>query len=226
MNIPIFKEQSALSLTDIRHYPVWVRVRDFDRHRAWFSEATERTYRPWDGALPFKPESPFSFTLVSALFRLSGGRSYPGYINPLREDWDEPVPPRRMKDGGLTQELRWSSRRGGSPLSILALHSPVMFIGEKPYDFHLRRDPRARARNIVEFYEAIGQQPEDVFPIRFSSPPELFCGLTAGKLDGFYSFPLDRPYEIDSGRRYLTGSMNNRGTRYLFPKLPARRTTS
>src|SRR5437762_8386973 len=143
MNTPILKDRWSLKPTDLEHYPVWVRVIDFDRDQAWFSDATERTYRPWDGALPLVPRSQFSFTLVSASFRLSSGRSYPGYFNPVREDWDESVPPRRMKDGTLTEPLRWSSRRGGSPLSILALHSPVIFIGEKGHDFHLRRYLRA-----------------------------------------------------------------------------------
>ena len=206
MNTPILKEQWSLKPTDFQHYPVWVRVIDLDRDQTWFSHATERTYRPWDGSLPLEPRSPFSFALLNASFRLSNGRCFPGYINPVREDWDESVPPRRMKDGALTQSLRWSSRRGGSPLSILALHSPVMFIAEKGHDFHLRRDLGARARHIVDFYKAVGEQPDDVFPIHFSSSPEHFRGIVSGQLDGFYSFPLDKPYEIDTGHRYLSES--------------------
>ena len=94
----------------------------------------------------------------------------------------------------------------GTPLSILAIQCPVIFIGEKGYDFHLRRDLRARERDIVEFYKAIEEQPGDVFPIYFSSAPEHFRGIVCGQLDGFYSFPLGRPYEIDTGRRYLVES--------------------
>jgi hypothetical protein len=203
MNTPILKEQWCLKPTDLEHYPVWIRVIDFDQDQEWFSDATERTYRPWEGVLPLVPRSPFSFTLVNTTFRLSSGESYPGYINRVREDWDEPLPPRKMRDGTFSGPLRWSSRRGGSPLSILALHSPVIFIGEKGYDFHLRRDLWAREQTIVEFYQAIGQKPADVFPIHFSAAPELFRGIVSGQLDGFYSFPLDRPYEIDTGLHYL-----------------------
>lgn len=206
MNTPVLKEQASLKPTDLEHYPVWVRVIDFDRDQAWFSEASERTYRPWDGILPLEPPSPFSFTVVKAAFRLSSGKYYSGYFNPVREDWDNSIPPRRMKDGTFTEPLRWSSRRGGSPLSILALHSPVMFVGENGCDFHLRRDLRARERHVVDFYRAVQEKPDDVFPIDFSSDAGLFRGITSGRLEGFYSFPLDKPYEIDPGLRYLAGS--------------------
>ena len=36
---------------------------------------------------------------------------------------------------------------------------------------------------------------------------ELFQGITSERIDGFYAFPLDKPYEIDSGERCLTNCL-------------------
>jgi hypothetical protein len=153
--------------------------------------------------LPFEPKTPFSPVLAAARFQLSNGKSYRGYFNPVRDDWDDPLRPRKMRDGSLGISLRWSKRRGGTPHSILALHSPVMFIDDTSYDFHLKGDLQARAQHIIGFYRAIGHSPEEVFPIRFAADQGLFKGIDSGTIIGFYSFPLDKPYEIDLGRKYL-----------------------
>ena len=203
MDIPIMKERRFLTAQDFEDHPVWVRVRDYDRGQPWYRGTTELIYRPWDLGLPFEPKSPFSFVLVNARFQLSNGKSYRGCFNPVRDDWDDPLPPRKMRDGSLSISLRWSKRRGGTPHSILALHSPVMFIDDASYDFHLRRDLQSRVQHIVEFYRAVGDSPEDVFPIYFAADQGLFRGVDSGRIMGFYSFPLDKPYEIDSGRTYL-----------------------
>lgn len=192
-----------LTAIDFQDHPVWVRVCDYDRGQPWYSGTTELIYRPWDLGLPFEPESPFPLVLVNAHFQLSTGKSYRGYFNPVRDDWDDPLPPRKRRDGSLSVSLRWSKRRGGTPHSILALHSPVMFIDDASYDFHLRRDFEARVQHIMEFYRAVGESPEDVFPISFAADQGLFRGIDSGRIMGFYSFPLDKPYEIDSGRTYL-----------------------
>jgi len=203
VNTAVMKERSLLTAKDFEDHPIWIRVCDYDRGQPWHSESSELIYRPWDRDLPFEPKSPFSFVLVNARFQLFNGKSYRGYFNPVREDWDDPLPPRRMKDGSLSASQRWSKRRGGTPHSILALHSPVMFVGDVSYDFHLRRDIGARAQHITDFYRAVGEKPEDVFPIRFAAGQGLFKGIDSGTIMGFYSFPLDKPYEIDSGRTYL-----------------------
>ena len=51
------------------------------------------------------------------------------------------------------------------------------------------------------------KRPEDVFPVEFSADPALFKGIVSGRIDGFYTFPLNRPFEIDRGERYLTEVM-------------------
>jgi len=36
------------------------------------------------------------------------------------------------------------------------------------------------------FYDALGKGPEAIFPIRFSTDPDLATGVVAGRVDGFY----------------------------------------
>jgi len=206
MHSPLLKDQCSLTEIDFSRYPVWVRAQDYDRDESWFRECTEQTYRPWDGPLPLEPDSQFPFVLLAASFRLSSGDTYPGYFQPATEEWDSPLPPRKMKDGTFAKPLQWSVRRGGTPLSILALHRPVVFIEDKAYDFHLRRDLERRKGSVLDFYTAIGKRPDEVFPVEFSASLALFRGIVSGRLDGFYTFPLDRPFEIDRGERYLTES--------------------
>ena len=203
MHTPLMKDQALLTESDFDHYPVWVRAQDYDRDEPWFSETTEQTYRPWNGPLPLEPAVQFPFVLLAASFRLSCGDTYPGYFQPATEEWDTPLPPRKMRDGTFAKSLQWSSRRGGTPLSILAIHSPVVFIQGKAYDFHLRRDLERRKKSVLEFYEAIGKCPTEVFPVEFSADSVFFKGIVSGRLNGFYSFPLDKAFEIDDGERYL-----------------------
>ena len=51
------------------------------------------------------------------------------------------------------------------------------------------------------------KRPEDVFPVEFSADPALFKGIVSGRIDGFYTFPLNRPFEIDRGDRYLADTV-------------------
>jgi hypothetical protein len=203
MHVPLLKDESSLTSSDFSASPVWVRAQDHDRDEPWYGETTEQTYRPWEGPLPLEANSPFPFVLLAAAFHFSSGEAYPGYFKPVTEAWDEPLTPRKLKDGSLAKPLQWSARHGGTPLSILALHSPVVFVADKAYDFHLRRDLELRRKRVLDFYGAIGKRPEEVFPVEFSAVPALFNGIVSGRLDGFYTFPLNRPFEIDNGERYV-----------------------
>lgn len=200
---PEMKEQCSLTRGDFNRWPVWVRVQDYDRDEVWFGDVTEQTYRPWYGPLPVSARSQFPFVLVAAVFRLACGKLFDGYIMPVTEDWDKPSTPRRMKDGSFTEPVQWRKRHGGTELSVLALHCPVVFVGEKAFDFHLRRNLKMRRDCVREFYAAIGRRPEEVFPLEFSATPGLFEGICTGRMEGFYSFPLDKPYEVDRGDKYL-----------------------
>jgi len=139
-----------------------------------------------------------------ATFELADGSKYPGYIRAVPDNWDTPLPPRKMRDGNYTKPLQWSARRGGSPLSILSLHCPVMFVDGRGLDFHLKREPRRKA-HVRNFYETVGKPPNAVFPVRFHADPVLASRIVEGRMDGFYTFPLDKPFEIDTGAALLGG---------------------
>lgn len=207
MSSPLLKDQSSLAQSDFNSFPVWVRAQDYDKDEPWYSETIEQTYRPWDGPLPLESRSQFPFVLLAASFRLANGESFPGYIQAVSEQWDAPIPPRKLKDDSFTEPKQWSVRHGRTPLSVLALHRPVVFVEGNAYDFHLRRDHGLRRRCVIDFYKSLGKRPEEVFPIDFSADPSLFKGIISGRIDGFYAFPLNKPFEIDTGERYLADAM-------------------
>lgn len=205
MEKPELKHIGVLTPNDFERHPLWVGVQHYDTHESWYEPSYDQMYRPWLGQPPFQERSRFSFFLVCAIFELADRSAYPGFFNPTSPEWDEPLPPRKMRDGNYTKPLQWSARRGGSPLSVMALHRPVIFLDGRGYDFHLRRKPEMRKKQINEFYAAIGKPPNDVFPVRFYADPKLYSGIMEGKMEGFYSFPLDEPFEIDTGVDLLVG---------------------
>ena len=207
--MPVLKQIEDLSRSDFELHSVWVGVHNNDSGEPWYAQSNEQTYRPWTGSLPFPDRGQFPIFFVAATFCMADGSVYPGYFNPASKDWDAPLPPRRMRDGNFTLPHQWSARRGGSPLSVLSLLRPVIFIGGQAFGFHLLRDPDRRKASVQSFYNAIGTPPDAVFPVRFHADPAYFNGIIAGTMDGFYSFPLDKQPEIDNGERFLSGSQND-----------------
>jgi hypothetical protein len=125
MQLPEMKQVYEPAASDFERYPVWIGVHNYDYGQPWHRFSDEQTFRPWTGPLPFTEER--GVVLVTATFELADGSRYSGYVRAVREDWDVPLPPRRMRDGSYTKAKQWSARRCGSPLSILSLHLPVMF---------------------------------------------------------------------------------------------------
>lgn len=199
-NIPEMKPEYELTEQDFLRYPVWIGVHNYDYGQPWYDLADEQTFRPWTEPLPFAEKR--GIALVKATFQLADGGTYPGFFSAVRHNWDEPIPGRKLKDGTYTKPLQWSARRTGGPLTILALQRPVMFIGDRLLDFHLKRPPR-RKPYVKEFYAALGKPPESVFPVRFFADPSLSTAIIEGRMDGFFSFPLDKPHEIDTGKTLL-----------------------
>lgn len=204
MTRPELKEDALITREDLERHPVWVRARDYDQDEPWYESCDEQTFRPWIAELPAKSDSQFPFFRLAAVIRFANGDQFPGKLNSVSPQWDNPLPPRKMRDGNYAPSKQWSARRGGSPLSILALQSPVIFIAGKSFDFHLRRNPENRAAQVKGFFEAVGLAPAQVFPIEFASSPAYFDGIVSGRLEGFFSFPLDKPYEIDRGDGFLS----------------------
>lgn len=205
MELPLLRDISKLAPADFQVHPIWVCVHGRDQEEPWHKQTDDQTYRPWTGELPYVPRTPFDAVLVAATFQLADGSTYRGYFNPVAENWDEPLPPRKLRDGSFTKPLQWSERRGGTPLSILALHHPVVFIDGKLHEFHWLRDIERRRLKIEAFYGAIGKSTASVFPIQFHCDPGLFQGITAGQLDGFFAFPLDKPFVVDTGEDLFRG---------------------
>ena len=203
-SLPEMKQDCDLTPQDFLRYPVWIGVHNYDYGKPWYNLAgDECTFRPWTEPLPFAENR--GTALVTANFELADGSRYPGFFSAVRHNWDEPLPSRKRPDGSYTQPLQWSARRGGGPLTILALQRPVIFLNGEEFDFHLKRFPR-RKPYIKQFYAAIGKPPEAVFPVRFFADPTLSTRILKGRMDGFFSFPLDEPHEIDSGATLLLES--------------------
>jgi len=201
MQAPEMKQEYDLKFDDFVRHSVWIGVHNFDSGEPWYELSDEQTFRPWTGALPF--DEPRGFVLVTATFELADGSRYPGYFRAVREDWDVPLPPRRMSDGNYTKPLQWSARRSGSPLSILSLHCPIIFAVGRSLDFHLRLKEPRRKTHIKDFYATLGKQPSEVFPVRFHADPRLANRIVDGRMEGFYAFPLDKPFEINTGEAEL-----------------------
>jgi hypothetical protein len=202
--IPEMKRDSDLTHDDFVRHPVWIGVHNFDSGEPWYELSDEQTFRPWTGALPFDERR--GLVLVAATFELADGSCYPGYFRAVREDWDVPLPPRRMRDGNYTKSKQWSARRGGSPLSILSLHLPILFVGGRPLDFHIRLRESRRTTHIKDFYTTLGKTPQEVFPVRFHADPNLTSRIVEGRMEGFYAFPLDKPFEINMGEAELNAN--------------------
>ena len=138
---------------------------DFERHPVWIACHTEDFAEPW-----------FNETDEETFRPWTGA---------------QPVGP---SDGMLlvraTFELHDGSRHDGflTPASKegdLGTLQPHLFVSGKSFGFWggmagVRPD-RQRA-----FYEALRKGPEAIFPIRFSTDPELATGIAAGQIDGFY----------------------------------------
>ena len=157
---PQLKQQWELALEDFKRYPVWVGVHNLDFGKPWFDQCDEATYRPWTDQLPV--EAGLAIVLVLAMLETKDKTVYEGFVRATAHDRDFP--------------------HGGSPLAI---QQPVMYLGNVQYSFWKGR------RGIVPeakeaFYQAIGKDPADVFPIQFTAHPKLATGITSGRLDGFY----------------------------------------
>lgn len=185
MSIPILKQLPDLTDADMAAHPSWVCGHTADYDEPWYDDCDDETYRPWSGALPASAGE--EILLVRAEFTLACGACCPGAFHPAGVDWDEPLT-RRTKGGGTVRLQTISERHGGSPVAILRIHQPFLFLNGQQHHFWggLRGVAQDRRQAL---YQAAGHPPEDVFPIRFSAEPGLVTGITAGQVEGFYRAP-------------------------------------
>jgi hypothetical protein len=213
--MPEMKQEPDLTPVDFERHPVWIGVHNYDSDEPWYEQSDEETYRPWTGRLPFSENR--GIALVAATFKVADGSTYSGYCTAVRENWDEAPPSYTTPSGNKVTPQSWSATHGGTKLSVLDLINPSIFLNGHPFDFHLGVTGRRKSR-VRRFYTAIGKQPHDVFPLRFAADEGLTAGITSGKLDGFFYFPMGaESFEIDTGESMLgddrTSAMPFEGTK-------------
>jgi hypothetical protein len=187
--LPEMKQIWDLTLDDFERHPVWVGVHTMDLGKPWHRLSDQATFRPWTESLPFQPE--MGFAIVLAELRLHDGSVYPGFVRPTSEDWDVP-PTRVLKDGTKIRPPKFSARQAGSPLAILGIQQPAIFVHGRIFGFWggWMGIPEEKRQ---AFYDSIGKTPEDIFPIQFSADLKYATGIGTGQLDGFYRFGAGLP---------------------------------
>ena len=151
-----------------------------DSGKPWYDACDEDTLRPWTEPLPASPQKGMLF--VAATIVLRDESMFRGYVRVVGEGWDVPPPPRKMLGGGTVQHRPLSARLGGSPLAVLGLQQPKIFVNQQCFSFW----GRLAADRREAFYAAIGKPPEDIFPLRLSVHSKFATGILTGRVDGFY----------------------------------------
>jgi hypothetical protein len=179
---PEIKQIYELSLSDFQRYPIWVGVHNIDAGEPWYDACDEATFRPWTQSVP--PVAKIGVVLVCATFKLCDGTIHQGYIRAISEDWDTPPNTRTMPNGSEVHYRRFSERYG-SPLAILGLQQPKIFVHGRPFSFWggIRGVPVEQRK---AFYAATGKATDQIFPIRFAGNATLITGILNGELEGFY----------------------------------------
>ena len=190
---PELKQAGDLVKTDFELFPVWVNVHTADLGKPWYAECDEQTYRPWTDRLPVAAAG--KMLLVTACFELKAGTRLPGFFSPVESGWDDALT--RTTSEGQTIRIRsFSERQGGSQLAILKLQQPHIFANEQRFGFWGGRRGISPEKRQA-FYAAIGEPPENIFPIRFSADPKLVTGVVTGRLDGFYRSIAGQPPVVE-----------------------------
>jgi hypothetical protein len=193
------RQEEDLTERDFRADPVWRIARHVQDGTAPPPEIDERSFSPWTGPITKDIIWPHSKLLVSGSFRFADGAVYPGFFQLVGTNWDDPLPPRKTRDGNSPKPLQWSARRGGTELSILSLISPIVFVKGSPLDFDLHKMLQVRETHIRVFYMHTAKTPYETFPVHFETHHGIDATVNSGVIPGFYRFPLDKPFEISAG---------------------------
>lgn len=117
MNI---RQEGDLTERNFEIHPVWRIARHVEDADALKVEIDERSFSPWTEPITKDIIWPHSKVLVAGSFHLADGTVYPGFFQLVGTNWDDPLLPRKMKDGNFAKPLQWSARRGGAELSVLS----------------------------------------------------------------------------------------------------------
>lgn len=193
------RQEEDLTERDFKTHPVWRIARHVEGGTAPTAEIDERSFSPWTEPITKDIIWPHSKLLVSGSFHFADGTVYPGFFQLVGTDWDDPLPPRKMRDGSFAKPLQWSARRGGVELSVLSLISPIVFAGGSQLHFDYHKMLQVRETHIRVFYSQIAKTPVETFPVRFETRYGTDRTVKSGIIPGFYRFPLDKPYELSTG---------------------------
>ena len=196
MNI---KQEEDLTERDFKTHPVWRIARHVEGRTEPTAEIDERSFLPWMKPVTKDVIWPHSKLLVSGSFHFADGSVYPGFFQLVGTNWDDPLPPRKMRDGSFAKPLQWSARRGGAELSILSLIAPCVFVEGFTLDFHIRKMQQVQETHVRAFYIQVAKTPSQTFPLRFETHHGIDGTVNSGIIPGFYRFPLDQPHEISTG---------------------------
>ncbi len=173
---------NSLNLDDFGQYPVWIRVRSFDFDQPWYDSSDDETFRSWNGHLPFSEAR--GMVIVAASMKFKDGSVHRGFVSPAREDWDAPLPARKVGKRWI-QPLTSKDRHGGSPLAILGIQQPHIFLNHQTFRFWGGRLGISHEYREA-FYRCAYRLPEEIFPIQFYVDQGLSTGISSGELNGFY----------------------------------------
>lgn len=195
----VIRQEEDLTEHDFEAHPVWRIARHVGNGATSEFEIDERSFSPWAEPITEEILWPHSKVLVSGDFRFADGSLHAGFFQLVGKNWDDPLPPRKMKDGGLATPLRWSARRGGAALSVLSLISPRIFVKGDQLHFDLHRTLQVRETHVRVFYMHTKKEPGEVFPVQFQTNVGTDTAVQSGVIPGFYRFPLDKPHEVSTG---------------------------
>jgi hypothetical protein len=207
------RQEEDLTERDFKTHPVWRIVRGGEDGTVPTVEINERSFSPWTEPITKDIIWPHSKVLVTGSFRFADGSVYPGYFQLVGANWDDPLPPRKMRDGSTAKPLQWSARRGGTELSILSLISPIVFVNGSSLDFDFHKMLQVRETHIRVFYMQTAKTPGETFPVRFETRYGIDSTVNSGIVPGFYRFPLDKPYEMSTGEDIWSKFAKSRGRR-------------
>jgi hypothetical protein len=192
------KEIADLTEQDFEAHPVWRIARHTESGIDPGVEINERTFSPWKEQITQEIIWPHSQVLVAGRFHFADRDTHPGFFLLVGANWDDPLPPRRMRGGSFAKPLQWSARRGGGELSILSLLAPCVFVKGALLDFHIRRVRQVQETHVRVFYMQIAKTPSETFPVSFETNHGISSTVNSGTIPGFYRFPLDQPHEIST----------------------------
>ncbi len=131
----------------------------------------ERTVKPYVAAPPLDLND--AYFIVRATFVFADGSRHQGYMKPKLVD-------------SVGQDTFM-------PVIIPYDLSPILIVNHDVH-IHFQYGPeKPGAEEIQQIYTLLAKEPDQVFPIRFSSDVEVLDSLQEGTLDGFMYFdqPLD-----------------------------------